>query len=71
MKNYVVILEPASDGTWGAYGPDLPGCTSGGKTKDEAAQNVREAISGHIDVLTKSGQAVPDPVSAATIVRLS
>jgi predicted RNase H-like HicB family nuclease len=71
VKDYIVILEPAADGTWGAYVPDLPGCTSGGKTRDEAAQNVREAIEGHIAVLRETGQRVPEPVSAAQIVHVA
>ncbi len=71
MKDYVVILEPAADGTWGAYVPDLPGCTSGGKTRDEAARNVREAIEGHVELLRETGQPVPNPVSAAEIVHVA
>ena len=71
VKDYLVILEPATDGTWGAYVPDLPGCTSGGRSRDEAALNVRQAIEGHIEVLHDSGQAVPDPVSAAEIVHVA
>jgi predicted RNase H-like HicB family nuclease/predicted RNA binding protein YcfA (HicA-like mRNA interferase family) len=71
VKDYVVILEPAADGTWGAYVPDLPGCTSGGKTRDEAAKNVRQAIEGHVELLRQTGQRVPDPVCAAEIVRVA
>lgn len=70
MKDYVVILEPAGDGTWGAYVPDLPGCTSGGKTRDEAVSNVREAIEGHIEMLREAKELVPEPVSAAEIVHV-
>ncbi len=71
MKDYVVILERAADGTWGAYVPDLLGCTSGGKTRDEAARNVREAIAGHIELLRETGQPIPNPISAAEIVHVA
>lgn len=71
MKDYVAIFEPATDGTWGAYVPDLPGCTSAGKTRDEAAHNIREAIAGHIELLRETGQPVPAPVSAAEIVHIA
>jgi predicted RNase H-like HicB family nuclease len=56
VKDYLVILEPAADGTWGAYVPDLPGCTSGGKTREEARRNAREAIEGHIELLREAGE---------------
>ncbi|MGC9991232.1 MAG: type II toxin-antitoxin system HicB family antitoxin [Candidatus Cybelea sp.] len=71
MKDYIVVLEQAADGTRGAYVPDLLGCTSGGTTRDEAAQDVREAIEGHIAVLRETGQRVPEPVFAAEIVHVA
>jgi len=71
MRDYLVILEPSTDGTWGAYVPDLPGCTSAGKTRDEAVGNIREAIEGHIATLRDTHQRVPSPVSAAEIVHVA
>ena len=70
MKDYVAILEPAADGTWGAYVPDLPGCTSGGRTREEATQKVREAIEGHIETLRDTHQSVPAPVSKVEIIHI-
>lgn len=71
MRDYVVIFEPAKDGAWGAYVPDLPGCTSGGTTRDEAVRNAREAIEGHIELLSEMGQPIPDPVSSAEVVHVA
>jgi len=51
MKDYLVILEPAPDGTWGPYVPDLPGCTTGGRTREDAVKKAREAIEGHMEML--------------------
>ena len=70
MKAYLAVFERADDGTWGAYVPDLPGCTSGGATREEVARNVREAIEGHIDVLREFGEPVPEPVSLAEMVEI-
>jgi hypothetical protein len=39
VKDFLAILERANDGTWSAYVPDLPGCTSFGPTREEAARN--------------------------------
>ncbi len=36
MSEYLVIIEPAEDGTgFGAYVPDLPGCVATGRTREE------------------------------------
>jgi predicted RNase H-like HicB family nuclease len=70
MTAYLVVLEQAPDGGWGAYVPDLPGCTSWGETRDDAARHVREAIEGHIRVLELDGDPVPAPTSSAEMVEV-
>jgi len=55
-----VLLYPGEDGYVVADVPSLPGCISQGKTREEALDNVREAISLHIEVLRERGESVPD-----------
>jgi predicted RNase H-like HicB family nuclease len=43
-----VILYPGETGYWVAECPSLPGCVSQGKTKEDAVQNIREAIEGYV-----------------------
>jgi len=71
MKTYLVVLEQAPDGGWGAYVPDLPGCASWGETRDEAAHNVKEAITGHIEALQEGGDPVPPPHCVAELVEVA
>jgi predicted RNase H-like HicB family nuclease len=64
-----VVIYPGEDGYWVAECPSLPGCISQGKTREEATQNVKEAIQGYIAPLQEDG--LPNPVvqpgaSAAT-----
>lgn len=66
---YTVVIEPADDGSFSVWVPDLPGCVSCGDTREEALTNIVEAIRGHIEVLQDSGQPVPPPRSSATTVR--
>ena len=40
-----VVLEDDEDGWVVAECPSLPGCVSQGKTRDEAVENIKEAIS--------------------------
>ena len=42
-RRYAVIFERA-EGNWAAYVPDLPGCTSRGKTRVEAIQSAEQAL---------------------------
>ena len=53
-----VVYERAP-GNWAAYSPDVLGCISTGRTRDEVERNMREALSGHLAI----GDA---PLSAGT-----
>lgn len=55
-----VVLYPGEDGYVVAEVPSLPGCISQGKSRDEALDNVREAISLHLEVLKERGEPIPD-----------
>jgi len=55
-----VIVRPGEDGWFVAECPSLPGCISQGVTREEAIENVREAIRGYIAALEQDGLPVPD-----------
>ena len=60
MSRYVAIV----DGTPGAYGvvvPDLPGCTSGGATVDEALRHAVEAVTLWVEDARADGEKIPNP----------
>ena len=42
--NIKVVVEPGENGLYVAHVPSLKSCWSQGKTKEEALQNIREAI---------------------------
>ena len=65
---YTVIIEPADDGTFSVYVPDLPGCVCTGTTREEAIESIREAIQGHVRVLRELGEPVPPPRSQSQVV---
>ena len=46
-----VIIEHDEKGYYVAEVPALPGCLSQGKTEEEAAANIKEAIEGWIEVM--------------------
>jgi predicted RNase H-like HicB family nuclease len=55
-----VVIYPGEDGYWIAECPSLPGCVSQGKTREEAAQNIKEAIRGYVAALEDDGLPVPE-----------
>jgi len=59
MMNYRVIIEQDEDGILVARVPDLPGCATEGKTREELMANVREAIEAYLEALKKDGNPVP------------
>jgi predicted RNase H-like HicB family nuclease len=65
---YTIIIEPADDGTFSVYVPDLPGCVSTGRSRDEAIESIREAIRGHVQTLRDLGEPVPPPRSESLVV---
>ena len=54
-----VILFPGDDGYVVVECPSLPSCISQGKTREEAIENIREAIQLYIEVLIEKGLPVP------------
>ncbi len=70
MKRYAVILEKAAN-NWAAYVPDLPGCVTTGKTRDETKRNIREAIELHLEAMVEVGEPVPEPSSFADEIEVT
>lgn len=67
---FVIVIEPAEDGSWWVRVPELPGCFSAGATREEAARNAREAIEGHIAVMRQFGDPVPDGLDGDSVVEV-
>ncbi len=56
---YTVILEQEPDGGYVVTVPALPGCVSQGDTKDEAIENIREAIELYLEDCRETGDPIP------------
>ena len=50
-----VTLDRDEDGVWIAECPSIPGCVSQGKTKQEAVENIKDAIALCLDVRAEKG----------------
>ena len=55
-----VVISRGEDGYWVAECPSLPGCISQGRTREDAIQNIKEAIEGYVAALEEDGLDVPE-----------
>jgi predicted RNase H-like HicB family nuclease len=60
LVEYIVVYEQGPT-SWGAYVPDLPGCVAVGKSREEVARLIREAIALHLEGLREDGAPIPAP----------
>jgi predicted RNase H-like HicB family nuclease len=67
---YAVIVEEGEN-SFGAYVPDLPGCTAVGETREEVLRLIQEAIEFHVEGLREDGQPVPEPSSSIEYIEVS
>lgn len=52
---FVVTIDRDEDGVWVVECPSIPGCVSQGSTRQEALENVREAIQLCLEVRAEQG----------------
>lgn len=50
-----VTLDRDEDGVWIAECPSIPGCVSQGKSKEEAVENIKDAIALCLEVRAEKG----------------
>ena len=50
-----VTLDRNEDGVWIVECPSIPGCVSQGQTKQEAVENIKDAISACLQVRAERG----------------
>jgi predicted RNase H-like HicB family nuclease len=60
MQMRQVLLHPGEDGYWVVECPSLPGCVTQGKSKQEALENIKEAIRGYVASLQQDRLPVPE-----------
>jgi predicted RNase H-like HicB family nuclease len=53
-----VIIEPCDEGGYYGECPSLPGCHVQGETYEETMTELRHAVSGMIEELSKNGEEI-------------
>ena len=67
MHRFLVVIEKA-DGNYSAYSPDLPGCVATGDTREQAGQNMHEAVRMHVQGLLEDDLPVPESQAFAEYI---
>jgi predicted RNase H-like HicB family nuclease len=52
---FLITLDRDEDGVWVTECPQIPGCVSQGRTKDEAVENIKDAIRACLEVRAERG----------------
>jgi predicted RNase H-like HicB family nuclease len=70
MHRFLIVIEKANR-NYSAYSPDLPGCIATGKTKNQAAKNIHEAIELHIQGLKEDHLPIPKTHAIAEYIAVA
>jgi predicted RNase H-like HicB family nuclease len=60
-KGYVYVIERAEDGSYWAYLPDLPGCTTTADSPEQVERQLPEAVELYLSYYTERGLSPPPP----------
>ena len=52
---FIISLDRDEDGVWVAECPSIPGCVSQGNTREQAVENIKEAIELCLQVRAEQG----------------
>ena len=70
MHRFLVIIEKAGK-NYSAYTPDLPGCIATGKTQEEVALNMHEAIELHLQGMIEDKLPIPKSNTFAEFIAVA
>ncbi|MEW5941182.1 MAG: type II toxin-antitoxin system HicB family antitoxin [Chloroflexota bacterium] len=70
MYRFLIVIEKAGK-NYSAYSPDLPGCVATGKTQEETALNMHEAIELHIQGLLEDNLPIPESHAFAEFIAVA
>ncbi len=67
-RSYAYVIERAEDGSFWAYLPDLPGCTTTAETVEAVERQLPEAVDLYLSYFQERGVAPPSPQARVGIL---
>ena len=68
MTIYLATVHKDGHSDYGVQFYDFPGCISAGDTIEMAQQMAQEALAGHVALMQKDGEEIPEPSSLEQIL---
>ncbi len=68
---YLILVEGGPPSNYGAWSPDVQGCVATGDTIEECVKEMRSALTGHLELMRESGEAIPEPRGPGVYVALT
>ena len=65
---FSVTLDRDEDGVWIVECPSIPGCVSQGQTRQEALENIKDAISACLQVRAERGMPLTVEIYQVEVV---
>lgn len=66
-----IVLEQEDDGTYSVHCPALKGCHSQGSTREEALNNIQEAIQLYLEVANEKARQEVKKYTKSTLVEMA
>jgi predicted RNase H-like HicB family nuclease/predicted DNA binding CopG/RHH family protein len=62
MGSYIALIHPphAAGKPFGVTFPDLPGCVSTGRTREDSMERASDALAGHLAAMKADGDSLPE-----------
>ena len=67
----LLIVVERTDTGFSAHSPDLPGCIATGPNREVVEQEMRDAITLHLEGMRAAGYPLPERSSYATYVEVA
>jgi len=65
---FMSIIAKANDGSYCAYVPDVPGCTTCADTIGGIRRNIKDAVDSCLDSLREHHEPIPTPSSVVATI---
>ena len=68
VDRYLILVEGGPPSNYSAWSPDVPGCVATGATIDECVREMREALTGHLEIMSQDGDPIPEATGPGVYV---
>jgi predicted RNase H-like HicB family nuclease len=61
INDYLLVIEGGPPTNYSVFSPDVPGCVATGDTIDETVDQMREALTFHLELAAEYDEPIPEP----------